>query len=132
MSAIRSRPIEQLIAGKPIHARIASARPIVGVATDAKRSYPDVERRTVDTHGVQQPGPQRRRFKWRAAHCGWLQKSSYLAADEAFTPTFNFSGFFQPVDNPPAVNDAKAGSAIPVKISSNGNQGLAIFPPGFP
>ena len=43
-----------------------------------------------------------------------------------------FTGFFAPVDNPPTVNVAKAGSAIPLKFSLGGNRGLAIFAPGFP
>ena len=43
-----------------------------------------------------------------------------------------FTGFFSPVDNPPMVNVAKAGSAIPLKFSLGGNRGLAIFAPGFP
>ncbi len=46
--------------------------------------------------------------------------------------TYNFSGFFSPVDNPPTVNLAKAGSAIPVKFSLGGDQGLGIFERGFP
>ena len=45
---------------------------------------------------------------------------------------YNFSGFFQPVDNAPTVNVAKAGSAIPVKFSLGGNQGLDIFQPDSP
>jgi hypothetical protein len=45
---------------------------------------------------------------------------------------YNFSGFFQPVDNAPTLNVAKAGSAIPVKFSLGGNQGLDIFQPGYP
>jgi hypothetical protein len=40
--------------------------------------------------------------------------------------SYSFNGFFQPVDNA-AVNTVKAGSAIPVKFSLGGNQGLAIF-----
>jgi hypothetical protein len=40
---------------------------------------------------------------------------------------FNFGGFFQPVDNLPALNVTKAGSAIPVKFSLGGNRGLDIF-----
>ncbi len=40
---------------------------------------------------------------------------------------YPFNGFFQPVDNLPALNVAKAGSAIPVKFSLGGNQGLNIF-----
>jgi hypothetical protein len=45
---------------------------------------------------------------------------------------YRFSGFFQPVDNMPVVNTAKAGSAIPVKFSLGGNQGLAIMGAGSP
>jgi FG-GAP repeat len=44
----------------------------------------------------------------------------------------NFSGFFRPVDNPPAVNVENTGSAIPVKFSLSGNQGLNIFAAGYP
>jgi hypothetical protein len=50
----------------------------------------------------------------------------------AFTIVYNWSGFFQPVDNLPVLNVTKAGSAIPVKFSLRGNHGLAIFAPGFP
>ena len=46
--------------------------------------------------------------------------------------TYNFTGFFQPVDNAPIVNSVNAGQAIPVKFSLGGNQGLAIFAPGYP
>ena len=45
---------------------------------------------------------------------------------------YNFSGFFRPVDNLPTYNVAKAGSAIPVKFSLSGNQGLKIFESGYP
>jgi predicted outer membrane repeat protein len=45
---------------------------------------------------------------------------------------FPFSGFFQPIDNLPTVNSAKAGSAIPVKFSLGGDQGLNIFASGYP
>jgi hypothetical protein len=40
---------------------------------------------------------------------------------------YGFSGFFQPVDALPAINSVKAGSAVPVKFSLSGNQGLDIF-----
>jgi hypothetical protein len=47
-------------------------------------------------------------------------------------PPYSFTGFFQPVDNLPTLNVASAGSAIPVKFSLGGNQGLAIFAAGYP
>jgi len=51
---------------------------------------------------------------------------------QKFGQAYAFSGFFQPVDNPPTVNVAKAGAAIPVKFSLGGDQGLGIFATGFP
>jgi hypothetical protein len=47
------------------------------------------------------------------------------------TITYNFHGFFQPVDNS-IWNSVQAGSAIPVKFDLNGNQGLSIFAAGYP
>jgi Tol biopolymer transport system component len=47
-------------------------------------------------------------------------------------PIHNFSGFFQPVDNLPTLNSIKAGQAVPVKFSLNGDQGLNIFAAGYP
>lgn len=44
---------------------------------------------------------------------------------------FNFTGFLQPISNTVS-NQVKAGSAVPVKFSLNGNQGLNIFAAGFP
>jgi hypothetical protein len=50
---------------------------------------------------------------------------------------FDFSGFFPPVANPGAtapyvVNEVRAGQAVPIKFSLNGNQGLDILAPGNP
>ncbi|MDT7604050.1 MAG: tripartite motif-containing protein 71 [Acidobacteriota bacterium] len=52
----------------------------------------------------------------------------------SFTVTvlYSFTGFFQPIDNLPALNSENAGRAIPVKFSLGGNKGLNIFAPGFP
>ncbi len=52
----------------------------------------------------------------------------------SFTVTvlYNFTGFFQPVDNLPALNQVNAGRAIPVKFSLSGNKGLNIFAPNSP
>ncbi|MEV3855147.1 PxKF domain-containing protein [Streptomyces sp. NPDC050095] len=47
-------------------------------------------------------------------------------------PTYTFTGFFQPVDNPPTVNSMKAGRAVPIKFSLGGDQGLDIFASGYP
>jgi len=45
---------------------------------------------------------------------------------------YNFTGFFQPVDNPSMLNVIKAGRGVAVKFSLNGNQGLGIFAVGYP
>jgi hypothetical protein len=45
---------------------------------------------------------------------------------------FTFTGFFAPIDNLPAMNVVKAGSAIPVKFSLDGDQGLEIMAAGSP
>ncbi len=45
---------------------------------------------------------------------------------------FNYSGFFQPVDNLPEENAVKAGAAVPVKFSLGGDKGLNIFEAGYP
>jgi WD40-like Beta Propeller Repeat len=66
-----------------------------------------------------------------------LTNNSAADQEPAWTPIpavtpFSFTGFFQPVDNAPTVNKAKAGGAIPVKFSLGGDRGLAIFLSGFP
>lgn len=45
---------------------------------------------------------------------------------------YNFSGFFQPVDNLPTLNVVRSGRGIPVRFSLNGHQGLDIFAAGYP
>jgi len=50
----------------------------------------------------------------------------------AYSVVYSFSGFFRPVDNTPTLNLAKAGSAIPVKFSLGGDEGLSIFATGYP
>jgi uncharacterized delta-60 repeat protein len=68
----------------------------------------------------------------------WVSPLSLLGNDFALARydsqplRYRFDGFFAPVDNAPVVNLVKAGSAIPVKFSLNGNQGLDIFAPGSP
>ena len=48
------------------------------------------------------------------------------------TVLYNFSGFFEPVDNPPVLNVVTAGKAIPVKFSLSGDKGLNIFAANSP
>jgi hypothetical protein len=50
----------------------------------------------------------------------------------SYSVVFDFRGFFRPVDSPPILNVVRAGSAIPVKFSLSGNQGLDIFALGYP
>jgi hypothetical protein len=60
--------------------------------------------------------------------------ANFLTSADTETHNVNycFSGFFQPVDNPPTYNVVKAGSAIPVKFSLCGNQGLNILFANYP
>ncbi|MCL4860690.1 MAG: PxKF domain-containing protein [Caldilineaceae bacterium] len=53
-------------------------------------------------------------------------------ASVTYSVLYNWSGFFQPVDNLPTVNTVNAGQAIPVKFSLGGNYGLNIFASGYP
>jgi hypothetical protein len=61
--------------------------------------------------------------------CGTVTSLSPFAV---FQRTYQFTGFFQPVDNIPTLNLMNAGRAVPVKFSLNGNQGLNIFAAGHP
>ena len=45
---------------------------------------------------------------------------------------YNFTGFFQPVDNWPTENTMKAGASVPIKFILGGNMGLAILASGSP
>jgi hypothetical protein len=45
---------------------------------------------------------------------------------------YNFSGFFQPVDNLPTLNVVQAGVGVPVRFSLGGDHGLDIFAAGYP
>jgi hypothetical protein len=58
--------------------------------------------------------------------------SAPVGATYTVTLTYDFSGFFQPVDNPPTLNVVSAGRAVPIKFSLNGDQGLTIFAAGYP
>ena len=47
-------------------------------------------------------------------------------------PAYNFQGFFAPVEADPVLNVVKAGSAVPLKFSLGGNQGLDTIVAGYP
>jgi len=69
------------------------------------------------------------------ANCsGATDKAGNTAPNSSITYSvaFAWTGFFQPVDNGTVLNAVKAGSAIPVKFSLGGNQGLYIFASGYP
>ena len=51
--------------------------------------------------------------------------------EDANGVAYDYSGFFSPVDNQPTLNTVKAGAAVPVKFSLDGDQGIDIFPPGY-
>ncbi|HJW45394.1 MAG TPA: HYR domain-containing protein [Lysobacter sp.] len=55
-------------------------------------------------------------------------------ATGSFTVTVSYAwnGFFKPVDMWPVLNSSKAGSAIPLKFSLGGNQGMSIMAAGYP
>ena len=48
------------------------------------------------------------------------------------TFAYDFTGFYAPIQNAPAVNAVKAGSAVPVKFGLGGDHGLDVFESGYP
>jgi len=52
-------------------------------------------------------------------------------SEEQLGKVYDFDGFFRPIDND-GTNAAKAGRAIPVKFSLNGDQGMKIFAEDYP
>ena len=59
--------------------------------------------------------------------------STYASAWNFGVTKYHFTGFFAPVDNRPVLNvGVKAGSAVPLRFSLGGNQGLGIFAAGSP
>jgi hypothetical protein len=105
-------------------------------------------------------GPSPLRFAWSQSVGSTVTLTNPTAATPSFTPSkiggytfdlvvndgeassaidsvtisvvYNFTGFFSPVDNPPIQNEVKAGSAVPLKFSLAGNQGLDILAAGYP
>jgi predicted extracellular nuclease len=62
-----------------------------------------------------------------------VSDGTLTVADEAtVNVVWAFGGFLQPIDGSPTVNTVKAGSTVPVRFTLGGDQGLAIFAPGYP
>jgi hypothetical protein len=49
-----------------------------------------------------------------------------------YSVIYDFGGFYPPVYPEPALNAVKAGSAVPLKFSLGGDQGLDVVAPGYP
>lgn len=68
----------------------------------------------------------------RATYSGSSAAAPSLSEARNHLVQFAFGGFTAPVDAPPALNRAKAGSSVAVKFSLNGYHGLNIFAGGYP
>ena len=73
----------------------------------------------------------------RATQGGNANYNAATPVDRSFAVTYVFTGFFKPIDmfdasNKLVLNRVKAGSAVPIKFSLNGDQGLSIFELGYP
>jgi hypothetical protein len=56
-----------------------------------------------------------------------------VASDAVVAVIYDWTGgFLPPVENFPTLNPVNAGSAVPIKFSLNGYQGLNIFAAGYP
>lgn len=59
-----------------------------------------------------------------------LTSSTSTAGTCTYSVVYDWTGFFRPIDNDGVYNKVKAGSAVPVKFSLGGDQGLSIFGTG--
>jgi zinc carboxypeptidase len=60
------------------------------------------------------------------------QAGNFSMQTNTYQVVWPFSGFFQPIDPPPALNVSKAGSSSPMKFKLGGYRGLGIFAAGYP
>lgn len=100
---------------------------------------PDVfEWTTIQTYNITlQPGLNKLDFIVRNYASTALNPTSLAYKLDYTCPTYSFSGFYQPIDNPGSgpdyvFNSLKAGAAVPVKFSLAGDQGLSILAAGYP
>ena len=73
----------------------------------------------------------------QAAQDALYEPNAFRSSDHdpvlvGISPTYEFSGFFAPLANPPAVNEVSAGSSRPVRFSLAGFRGLGVLAPGSP
>jgi hypothetical protein len=62
-----------------------------------------------------------------ASQAGDSRYQSAEAVSRTFQVHFVFAGFFPPVANPPQVNRATAGRAVPIRFTLGGDAGLAVL-----
>jgi hypothetical protein len=55
-----------------------------------------------------------------------------VTLEHGYGVVFSVSSFASPVDDLAVLNSVKAGQSVPVRFSLGGDQGLAIFGPGYP
>ena len=53
-------------------------------------------------------------------------------ASVSFKVSYDWGGFYAPVENPPSLNQATAGQSVPLKFSLAGDQGLEVIAAGYP
>jgi hypothetical protein len=99
----------------------SDAAPGSGLASDASGSV------TLDTASA---GPHTATAPTATDHAG--NTSAPASCSYSVVRVYDFSGFFNPVANDGVLNVTKAGSAVPVKFSLNGDQGLDIMAAGSP
>ena len=124
-SGAYSCPATALILGSAgeVHWTAYDPTPGSGVAD----GYPTSGSIVLDTSGVGS--------KTATVAAGTVQDNAgntSLAVECDYSVVYDFAGFFRPVDMGGVVNSVKAGSAVPIKFSLHGNQGLDIVAAGSP
>jgi hypothetical protein len=125
-------PSSPIVKGNAASATWSAADGGSGVAPPSSGSIA-LDTSTVGTHSASAPA---------GTASDNVGNPSPASAPCSYTVVFNWTGFFQPIDNNPdqsgnpalatVWNSAKAGQAIPVKFSLHGDQGLSIFQAGYP
>jgi probable HAF family extracellular repeat protein len=105
----------EYIFGEPVAADYACSDGVSGLFS-CVGTVPDGE--SIDTNSV-----GRKSFAVEATD----EAGNAASKSNFYRVIYDFDGFFSPVDNPDVLNRVKAGSAIPVKFSLRGDQGLDIF-----